>query len=268
MRDYGKVYSTFWTSDTTRPLSEDGKLLALYLMTCSHNTIAGVFRLPDGYVSEDLGWGLERVRKGFLELFAKGFANRCETTKWVWISKHLEWNKPENPNQRKSAAKIALSVPHSCRWRQAFMRASAEALAIEVPPELDGCETLEEGSDNQEQEQEQEQESSVPSGTGVVTPLPLTPTAELQLVGGKFPAPDHQPDAIWDVGLEYLVAKGSTTRSARGFLGQLRKSLDDLEVAELLAKAQELDVSEPVAWLRAAAQRRLNGGRSHTGVAL
>jgi hypothetical protein len=47
MRDYGKVYSTFWSSDTTSPLSDDGKLLALYLMTCGHSTIAGVFRLPD-----------------------------------------------------------------------------------------------------------------------------------------------------------------------------------------------------------------------------
>ena len=83
MRDYGKVYSTFWSSSTTGGMSDDAKLLALYLMTCHHSTIAGVFRLPDGYISEDLGWVPERVSKGFAELLAKGFANRCETTKWV-----------------------------------------------------------------------------------------------------------------------------------------------------------------------------------------
>jgi hypothetical protein len=160
MRDYGKVYSTFWSSDTTSPLSDDGKLLALYLMTCGHSTIAGVFRLPDGYVSEDLGWGLERVRKGFIELLGKGFANRCETTKWVWVKKHLEWNKPENPNQRKSAAKIALSVPDTCTWKQAFMRECAEVLAIEWEPSPNPSATVVEPLLNQKQEQKQEQDSS------------------------------------------------------------------------------------------------------------
>jgi hypothetical protein len=156
MRDYGKVYATFWSSQTTHTLSDDGKLLALYLMTCSHSTIAGVFRLPDGYVAEDIGWDQSRVQKGFAELLAKGFANRCETTKWVWVVKHLEWNKPENPNQRKSAAKIAHSIPDECAWKPAFMRACAESLGIELPATANGSTTVAEPLLNQEQKQEQE----------------------------------------------------------------------------------------------------------------
>lgn len=155
MRDYGKVYSTFWSSGTTSSLSTDGKLMALYLMTCSHSTIAGVFRLPDGYIAEDLGWDSGRVAEGFAELFDKGFAKRCGTTKWVWICKHLEWNKPENPNQRKSAAKIALSVPDECAWKQDFMRDSAEVLAIEPPKSDNPSETVGEPFFNQKQKQEQ-----------------------------------------------------------------------------------------------------------------
>lgn len=159
MRDYGKVYATFWSSGTTSKLSDDGKLLALYLMTCGHSTIAGVFRLPDGYVAEDLNWDQERVAKGFSELFAKGFADRCATTKWVWIRKHLEWNKPENPNQRKSAAKIALSVPEECCWRLDFIEKSHETLGIEWNP----SETLSEPFLNQKQKQKQEQKQDSPS---------------------------------------------------------------------------------------------------------
>jgi hypothetical protein len=157
MRDYGKVYSTFWSSETTSTMSTDSKLLALYLMTCSHATIAGVFRLPDGYVAEDLNWTSDRVAEGFVELFDKGFADRCATTKWVWVRKHLEWNKPETPTQRKSAAKIALSVPDSCAWKQAFMRDCAEVLAIEPLKSSNPSETLPKPFLNQEQEQEQEQ---------------------------------------------------------------------------------------------------------------
>lgn len=178
MRDYGKVYSTFWSSGTTSALSDDGKLLALYLMTCSHSTISGVFRLPDGYVAEDLNWGSERVAKGFAELFAKGFANRCATTKWVWVRKHLEWNKPENPNQRKSAAKIALSVPAECSWRLDFLRDSAEVLALDASVFCNPSTTVRKPFANQEQKQEQKQEQNSPSlrsGESAETAPPADP---------------------------------------------------------------------------------------------
>jgi hypothetical protein len=119
-RDYGRIHHTFWSSPTTSKLSDDGKLLSIYLMTCSHATIAGAFRLPDGYLLEDIGWDSERVSKGFTELFRNGFAKRCETTKWVWVVKHLNWNPPENPNQRKAVDKVAASIPGSCSWKAEF----------------------------------------------------------------------------------------------------------------------------------------------------
>lgn len=142
MRDYGKVHTSFWTSLTIRSMSEDARFLAMYLLTSPHGTIAGTFRLPDGYVCEDLQWDAKRVNKGFAELLANGFANRCETTKMVWICKHLEWNKPENPNQKKSAQKIALSIPDQCSWKQDYMRVSAEILDIECEQFENPCETL------------------------------------------------------------------------------------------------------------------------------
>lgn len=151
MRDYGKVHSSFWTSETTRSMTEDGRALALYLLTSPHNTIAGVFRLPDGYVCEDMQWSSERVAKGFAELLAKGFANRCETTKWVWVCKHLDWNAPENPNQWKSAAKIVSSIPDECQWKQSFISNC-------WPQELNPSATVPKPFLNQEQEQKQEQE--------------------------------------------------------------------------------------------------------------
>jgi hypothetical protein len=130
MRDYGKVYTSFWSSQNIQDLSDDGKVLALYLMTCQHNTISGVFRLPDGYAAEDLKWTAGRVSKGFIELFDNGFANRCETTKWVWVIKHFEWNAPENPNQVKAAKKCSQSIPDECTWKPEFMRLWGEYLGF------------------------------------------------------------------------------------------------------------------------------------------
>jgi hypothetical protein len=158
VRDYGKVHTTFWSSATIQGLSEDARVLALYLLTSPHGTIAGVFRLPDGYACEDLKWSPERVSEGFRELLANGFANRCETTKWVWVDKHFEWNKPENPNQRKSAAKVAQSIPDECTWKPDFMRAWAGFLGIEWAATSNPSETLSQPFANQEQEQKQKQE--------------------------------------------------------------------------------------------------------------
>lgn len=158
MRDYGKVHTSFWTSSTIGSLSEDARTLAFYLLTSPHSTISGVFRLPDGYACEDLGWVSERVEKGFRELFEKGFANRCETTKWVYIYKHFDWNKPENPNQRKAAKRVALMVPDECTWKPDFMRDWRDFLHITEDEFPNPSETVKQPFLNQKQQQEQEQE--------------------------------------------------------------------------------------------------------------
>jgi len=131
MRDYGKVHTSFWTSSNIRDLSEDGRALAIYILTCPHGTIAGVFRLPDGYACEDLQWDAERVKTTLSELLSNGFATRCEITKWVWVTKHLEWNPPENPNQKKAVLKMARQVPDSCSWKTVFIGECDAFLGIE-----------------------------------------------------------------------------------------------------------------------------------------
>lgn len=76
------------------------------------------------------------------------------------------------------------------------------------------------------------------------------------------------PDAVFGVGLDYLVANGVDEKGGRAFLGKMRKHLGDLSTAELLLKAQRLKVSDPVPWLRKAAQNVMSDGRTASGVAL
>jgi hypothetical protein len=160
VRDYGRVYSSFWTSEDTRKLSDDAKMLALYLLSGPHGTIAGVCRLPDGYVHEDLGWSIKRVREGFGELFRKGFANRCINTEWVWICRFLAWNTPENPNQWKAARKIASSVPAKCTWKADFSRVFANAEKGIIEPLPNPFETLSKPLPTQDQDQDQDQKQN------------------------------------------------------------------------------------------------------------
>jgi uncharacterized phage protein (TIGR02220 family) len=178
MRDYGKVHTSFWTSSTVREMSEDGRTLAFYLLSCPHGTIAGVARIPDGYACEDLKWSAERVRAAFIELDAHAFARRCEATAWVWIQNYLEWNPLENPNQRKAARKVADQVPPTCVWVKDFNSSCGPLFELNPAPlpnpsgTVTG--TLSKPFRNQEQEQEQE---SIVSG------------------GAEDPAPPRQPKA-------------------------------------------------------------------------
>lgn len=111
MREFAKVGTAFWTSGAIQALSDDGKLLALYLITSPHSNAAGAFRMPDGYVMGDLEWTSERVSEGFLELSDKGFATRCASSNWVVVLKHFRHNQVENPNQAKHILKLLEQVP-------------------------------------------------------------------------------------------------------------------------------------------------------------
>lgn len=185
MRDYGKVHTAFWTSDTVRRMSEDGRTLAIYLLTSPHGTIAGVARIPDGYACEDLRWPAERIQAAFAELQRCGFAHRCDATAWVWVTKHFTWNPLENPNQRKAARKVADLVPGTCAWLKSFHGACSPHFELDGIPSWNPFETVPETLSkpfrNQEQEQEQEQEGKLSVPGDAEDPPPLTKTKPANL---------------------------------------------------------------------------------------
>ena len=251
MRDYGKVHTSFWSSATIRALTDDGRLLAAYLMTSPHSTIAGVFRLPDGYVCEDMQWTPERVAKAFAELFAKGFGNRCETTKWVWVVKHLDWNPPENPNQRKSAAKVALAVPEECAWKLEFMRVCGPLLGIEPSETVNPSETVPKSFPNQEPEQEQEQEQE-----------------HSAKAGGKPPKLTDPKEIIFGFGLSLLMNAGTAEKQARSFLGGRVKEYEEGPVVDALRDCVKANPLQPLEWLAAALPPKASGAKANAQEAL
>lgn len=105
MREYGQIQCSFWSHPEVALLSNDAKLLAVYLLTGPHSNGLGCYRLPDGYIQADLGWCSKTVSKGFSELFEIGFAKRCERTFYVLMPNFLQWNEIANPNVAKSREK-------------------------------------------------------------------------------------------------------------------------------------------------------------------
>jgi hypothetical protein len=111
MREYGSVHTCFWAHSEIQSLSDHAKLLALYLLTGPHTNMLGCFRLPMGYISEDLGWRLDVTIKKLEELFQIGFAHYDTTHHWIMLPQFLTWNPIENPNQGKSIRRLFEQVP-------------------------------------------------------------------------------------------------------------------------------------------------------------
>lgn len=153
MRDYGRVYSSFWQSPEMRSLPEDARTLALYLLTTPHGNLIGCFRIPDAYAAEDLQWPLERVAEGFRKLGESGFATRDEPTKWVFLAKFIKWNGFENPNVAIAAHKAFAQVP-TLELKSLLAKAILEFGQHLKDDFRKGCETLCEPVRNPEPEPE------------------------------------------------------------------------------------------------------------------
>lgn len=199
MRDYGKVHTSFWSSDDIHNLSDDAKLLAIYLLTGQHTNMIGCFRLPDGYVTEDLNWSPERVSKGFNELSKNGFATRDFSSKLVFIHNFLSWNTLDNPNQGVSAIRLFEKIPDKSPLKPLLARVLSISISHLDHKKLKGLERVLKPFRNQEQEQEQEQKNTLSDFGSNRTDEAKTASPE------KPPAPEKpepEQSANRDVGIE------------------------------------------------------------------
>ena len=108
---YSKIDSLFWRDQKNRKLSDDGKLLFLYLLTCPHRSSIGLYYLPEQYVASDIKWTLERVQKGFKELLQNGCIKYDKDNEIVFIKNFLRYNSFENSNQIRGAIKFLGTLP-------------------------------------------------------------------------------------------------------------------------------------------------------------
>ena len=113
MSKYFRVSPKFWSDPEVLAWSDDGRLLALYFLTCPHRTTEGLFRLPKEYAQSDLNWTRERFGKGLAELLETGFLHYDEQTQIVLIPNALKYQAPENENQAKAAWARIEDLPSS-----------------------------------------------------------------------------------------------------------------------------------------------------------
>lgn len=164
MRDYGKVYTRFWTSTELHALSPEAKLFATYLLTSPHTNMIGCFRLPYAYASADLDLGVERLTELMAELEATAFAQYDAVHSWVILPRFLKFNQIENPNQAKAAAALVATIPQASPVAMTLSEAFHEYAPAVAKLLSNGwskdSRTVKQQFRNKEQEKEQEQEQN------------------------------------------------------------------------------------------------------------
>lgn len=120
MRDYAKVSPNFWTGKTGRALKAAGPetlVVALYLMTCQHANMIGLFYLDPTYVAVDTGLGLEGASKGLQRACEADFCAFDEETQIVWVKEMAAYQigdqLDEKDNRCKGVQREYDSVPEN-----------------------------------------------------------------------------------------------------------------------------------------------------------
>lgn len=157
MREYGSVQTQFWSDLALQNLSTHAKLLAVYLLTGPHTNMLGCFRLPTGYVAEDLKWNEETVYNAFSELDQIRFLIRDPESNWILITNFLDWNPIENPNQGKSLSKLFKRVPNQSTVFKPLIKILLDQTKYLDEGFQNHLATLSQPFQNQEQNQEQDQ---------------------------------------------------------------------------------------------------------------
>lgn len=110
---YARIERGIWDKARFRSISDDGRLLFFYIITCKHNNMAGMFILRPGYACEDMDWSRERFDKGLGELLQAGLIKHDPTTRIVFDPHQLEKFPPQNPNQAISLMSQIKSLPNT-----------------------------------------------------------------------------------------------------------------------------------------------------------
>lgn len=108
---FSKIYVRIWHSKDFRSLSEDGKLLFLYLLSSPHRNMGGYYSVPIAYLCYDLKLEEGRVKKALDELNHKQMAIYDYSAQMILILKWFLYNPIENENQAKGLIKQLAELP-------------------------------------------------------------------------------------------------------------------------------------------------------------
>lgn len=106
---YTKIHDRIWSMFKREGFTCDEKILYIYLFSCPHRTLLGLYKLPLAYIAEDLGFSVSVTKKLMDGLENKKMIEYDAANSLVLVKKFLECNEVPNKNVEKKAVKFAES---------------------------------------------------------------------------------------------------------------------------------------------------------------
>lgn len=162
LREYGKVSTSLWQSKKFRSLdgNDDAKLFYLYLHTCPHVNSIGCFRLPKGYVYEDLGWEFDRIDRAIEDLCKALLIGWNQQERVVLIADFLAHSPITNMKHAAGAAKIALSLPKCPERDQIIQQLQSDRFGAKIDKLTSADRAIDTPTDTTEPETEPETDNN------------------------------------------------------------------------------------------------------------
>ena len=113
MSDFNLVWAEFWPEARAKSWTDDMDKLALYLLTCEHRQLAGLYRLPLPYAGADLGWIPERVELALDQLILDGFAAYDDNAQVVMVCSTLKRQAPKSEKHITGAVNSLKKLPET-----------------------------------------------------------------------------------------------------------------------------------------------------------
>ena len=124
MRRYGKVSTALFTDPKSAAWDDETFRVAVYLLAGPHTTLTGCFRLPLGYLSDDLAKPTAKLKLAIAKLELDDWLCYDAASKWVWIKKFIIHNPFESLNVAKAALRVIGEVPQSVNFYSEFIEAT------------------------------------------------------------------------------------------------------------------------------------------------
>lgn len=88
---YRTINTSFWTDPKVRQLAPDGKLLMLYLITCPHTNVGGIYYVPEIVVLHETGMKKNALDTLWNTLSKLGLVLRDHQTEVVWVVNMMKY---------------------------------------------------------------------------------------------------------------------------------------------------------------------------------
>lgn len=272
-QQYGRVDAALVVHHHFRGLSVEAKLLCLFLRATPRGNAVGCFYYPVSQIADDLGnLSMEGASKGLRELSERGYARYCETTRWVWIPKHLDHFPVRGRNSGKHALDVMETIPrdftYSAELTDSFERnhdwtGDRESDALDRRWE-DLRRTFEGASQppTQGAHSRAAARGDLDSSPDKI-PDKIQETTAGAAVGDntedeqieRVPAADKLAE-ILEWGVQHVAEKGPTSRHvAQTYIAGLCKRHGDANVARELLALQLSPKVEPRSWLESSLKR-------------